>query len=310
MILVELMVSLWRVLKKESKMLFSKKNTEETKDFVVVIGTSPLAKFLVHILQEKGVDVVLLSSLKNKELGNTYTLKSSLQNQSFEVKHSYGLSRKPEYCFLASSFDDYKSDLFFLSDVFLKDVPVINFASFYNKSFIEQMEQVDEVRAYFKGWLVGVKKEIYLLNRISEIKICSKNKNSEKIKELLSNKKTEAKDGEKNTQKLFWQELSSHFLANLCLLAYKTDISQILTNSENRKKIDLAISELAGLIKKGGQQIDEQKVLSDIYAFPDGYSSEFDSMQGVNALSKFVEGIDFFETPNLFEMVAAICKKY
>ena len=290
-------------------MFFSKKSIEKKGRFVVVVGTSPLAVFLVYVLQENGFDVTVLKSVKNKEIWQNYTLHNAFQNQSIDVNICENLNKKPECCFIASSFDEYKSDLFFLSDVFLKDVPVVNFSSFYNHKIIEQMENVNEIRAHFKGWLVKSRKELFLLNRVSEIIVCE-NKNKETfLKELLTDKKIDIKN-EKDSDKLFFQELAASFLGNLCLLAYKSDISLIVADNEKRKRVDLAISETAKLLKKEKHQIDEQKVLSDIYAFPDGYTSEFDSKQGIDALSKFVDGIDYFETPNLYELFATACKKY
>ena len=290
-------------------MLFSKRNVVQTNKFMVVIGTSPLAMFLVNALQKKGIEVVVLSSLDKKNERGNYVLKSANQTQNVEVNFCKTLSRKPEYCFLASSYEEYKNDLFFLSDVFLRDVPVINFASFYNKKIIEQMAQVDEIRAYFKGWLVKVKKEIYLLNRVSEVTICNNEATGIYLAELMTSNQINVKE-DKNNDRVFWQEIAPCFLANLCLLAYKTDISVILADNEKRKKVDTAVSEIVSLLKKEKQQIDEQKILSDIYAFPDGYSSEFDSLKGIDALSKFVEGVDYFETPALFELVSAAYKKY
>ena len=47
-------------------MLFSKRNVVQTNKFMVIIGTSPLAMFLVNALQKKGIEVVVLSSLDKK----------------------------------------------------------------------------------------------------------------------------------------------------------------------------------------------------------------------------------------------------
>ena len=114
---------------------------------------------------------------KNKsEKAETWLFKSSFQNQNFSFKFCHEVEKRPEYCFLASSYDEYKSDLLRLSDDVLKDVPVINFAYFYNDKIIEQMGKINELRAHFNGWLIKTKKEISMLNRNVEIKFCNEGK--------------------------------------------------------------------------------------------------------------------------------------
>ncbi|MBE6467474.1 MAG: hypothetical protein E7004_02645 [Alphaproteobacteria bacterium] len=290
-------------------MFFSRKNDLESDRYAVVIGSSSLAVFLVHLLQEKGVDVTLVADAEKNNILNNYVIKSAFQNQDVEIRSSKFIEKRPEFCFLASSFNEYQKDLIYLSDEILKGVPIINFASFYNRKLIEQLDNIEEIRAYFNGFLVKAKKEVYHLNRVSDITICCEAEVVKELKNLLTSKKTNVKLA-KNTKKLFWQELVPYLLGNLYVLMYQSDISQILTDNNKRQKLDLMIAEVVKLLKKAKQQIDEQKILPDIYAFPDGFSSEFDSLQGVEALSRLIDGIDYFETPELFEIISKVYKKY
>lgn len=290
-------------------MFFSRKNDLESDRYAVVIGSSSLAVFLVHLLQEKGVDVTLVADAEKNNILNNYVIKSAFQNQDVEIRSSKFIEKKPEFCFLASSFNEYQKDLVYLSDEILKGVPIINFASFYNRKLIEQLDNIEEIRAYFNGFLVKAKKEVYHLNRVSDITICCEAEVVKELKNLLTSKKTNVKLA-KNTKKLFWQELVPYLLGNLYVLMYQSDISQILTDNNKRQKLDLMIAEVVKLLKKAKQQIDEQKILPDIYAFPDGFSSEFDSLQGIEVLSRLIDGIDYFETPELFEIISKIYKKY
>ena len=290
-------------------MFFSRKNDFKSDKFAVVIGASPLAVFLVHLLQEKGVDVTLITDAEKNNILNNYVIKSAFQNQDVEIRSSKFIEKKPEFCFLASSFNEYQKDLIYLSDEILKGVPIINFASFYNRKLIEQLDNIEEIRAYFNGFLVKAKKEVYHLNRVSDITICCEAEVVKELKNLLTSKKTNVKSA-KNTKKLFWQELVPCLLGNLYVLMYQSDVSQILTDNNKRQKLDLMIAEVVKLLKKAKQQIDEQKILPDIYAFPDGFSSEFDSLQGIEVLSRLIDGIDYFETPELFEIISKVYKKY
>lgn len=290
-------------------MFFSRKNDFKSDKFAVVIGSSPLAVFLVHLLQEKGVDVTLITDAEKNNILNNYVIKSAFQNQDVEIRSSKFIEKKPEFCFLASSFNEYQKDLIYLSDEILKGVPIINFASFYNRKLIEQLDNIEEIRAYFNGFLVKAKKEVYHLNRVSDITICCEAEVVKELKNLLTSKKTNVKSA-KNTKKLFWQELVPCLLGNLYVLMYQSDVSQILTDNNKRQKLDLMIAEVVKLLKKAKQQIDEQKILPDIYAFPDGFSSEFDSLQGIEVLSRLIDGIDYFETPELFEIISKVYKKY
>ena len=191
--------------------LFKKKETVEPKRFVVVVGTSPLAMFLTKVLQQNNVEVVVFSILNKKGKDTNYIFKNSVHTNSFSFNVVNSLNRKPEYCFLASSAEEYKNDLLALSDEMLRGVKIINFASFYNHKLIEQMNNVKEIRAYFIGWLVKNKQELNLLNRNVEIKLCCKIEEVEDFNFLLSDNSLTIKQ-EKNTKKLFLQTLISWFL--------------------------------------------------------------------------------------------------
>lgn len=292
-------------------MFFSKKNKDEPKRVVAVIGTSPLAMFLTAILQQNNIDVMVLDVLKrNKsEKEESWFFKNSFQGQSFSFKFCNELNKKPEYCFVASSFDEYKSDLLFLSDKRLKEVPIINFASFYNHKFVEQSENIKEIRAYFDGWLIMQKKEITMLNRNAEIKICCKEALEKDLSEILNDKKIDVKFS-KNSKKMFWQKKISWALGNLFILAYDEDISKILLNKERRQTVDGAIKEICQILKREEQQPDTQKLLTDIYAFPDGFISEYASPSGCLSLCEMIGDVNYFDHPKLFELTNKILNKY
>lgn len=292
-------------------MFFFKKNDDEPKRFVAVAGTSPLALFLAYILQQNNVEVVILDTLKRNKTDKTesWLFKSNFQNQGFSIKFCNELNKKPEYCFLASSFDEYKNDLLALSDDFLKDVKVVNFASFYNHELIEQMENVDEIRAYFTGWLMKSKKDITMLNRNAEIKICSMGNIEKDLQAILNDKKLEVKFG-KDSKKAFWQKMAAWFLGNLLVLVYENDVSKIMLNNESRQNADAVIKEVSQILKTKEVHIDTQTLLTDVYAFPDGFVSEYASLRGLNSLSEMIEIPDYFNHPKLFEMIKKALKKY
>lgn len=292
-------------------MFFFKKNDDEPKRFVAVTGTSPLALFLAYILQQNNVEVVVLDKLKRNKTDKTesWLFKSNFQNQGFSIKFCNELNKKPEYCFLASSFDEYRNDLLALSDDFLKGVKVVNFASFYNHELIEQMENVDEIRAYFTGWLMKSKKEITMLNRNAEIKICSMENIEKDLQAILNDNKLEVKFG-KDSKKTFWQKMSAWFLGNLLVLAYENDVSKIMLNNELRQNTDAVMKDISQILKTKEVQIDTQTLLTDVYAFPDGFVSEYASLRGLNSLSEMIEIPDYFNHPKLFEMIKKAFKKY
>lgn len=278
---------------------------------MVVLGTSPLAMFLAYVLQQNNIDVAVFSSLKKdkKEKDGNYIFNNSVQSCEFLFDVVNKLDKKPEYCFLASSIDEYKNDLLSLSDEMLRGVKVVNFASFYNHEIIEQMENVKEVRAYFAGWLVRSKKNLNLLNRNAEIKLCCNNENLDDFQQILNDKKLNIKQ-EKNTKRLFVQSIIPWFLGNLMILAYQKDISVLLSDNDIRQKIDDVIKEMLSLLKGKERHVDEHSILPDIYAFPDKFVSEFDDLRKVAGLSELIKGADSFNSPKLIDLMAMVLKKY
>lgn len=278
---------------------------------MVVLGKSPLAKFLVYVLKQNNIEVVVLNTSNNDkgEKKEGYVFKSNTQNQSFSFNEVSVLDKKPEYCFLASSFDDYKNDLLALSDEKLKGVEVVNFASFYNREIIEKMKDIKEIRAYFNGWLVKNKKELIFLDKSAEVKLCCKDENLEDFSHILKAPRLNIKKTI-NTKKLYLQTLIPWFLGNLSVLGYQKDISTLMSNSETRQDIEEAIKEVLKALKCENFQVDENAILPDIYAFPDKFVSEFDSLRGVNALLNIIKGVDRFNSPKLFDLTAKAFKKY
>ena len=281
-----------------------RRNANTNKEYSVYINGK------LYSVDKNNIDVVVLSLNKKDDDSKTETFvfKSNNQNQNFLFKTCNYIDRKPECCFLASSFDEYKNDLLALSDDMLKDVSIINFASFYNHKIIDKMTSIKETKAYFDGWLVENKKDLLLLSRGAEIVFCQKDENKD-IQSLLLSKKTEIKNC-KDGKKTFWQKMSAWFLGNMLVLAYKEDISKLLLDSEKRQKVDAGIREIAKVLKKENVQLDTQVLLTDIYAFPDGYSSEYNSLKGSMFLSEMLGNIDRFDCPVLSEIISNATKKY
>jgi ketopantoate reductase len=159
--------------------------------------------------------------------------------------------------------------------------------------------------------LVKDKKDLILLSRTAEITLCQKEDNEDykDIESLLFNKKVEIKL-RKDSSKMFWQKVSSWFLGNLLVLAYNNSIANILLDSNVRKKVDEIIKEIARILANKDIDIDTQVLLTDIYAFPDDFLSEYSSPRGCLALIDMFAGVDRFECPNLFELIGATTKKY
>ena len=295
-------------------MFFFKKNEfDGPGEYVVVLGTSLLAMFLVSVLQQNGVDVDVLNTLggykQDKNKKGDYILKNGPQNQRFEFNIVNSLKKKPKYCFVASGFDEYKNDVTALSDNILKDVKIVNFASFYNYEFFEKSENLQEVRAYFAGWLTKEKKELTLLNRGAEIKICCDEDKDKELLSMLNNKRLTVKI-EKHSKKLYFQTLIPWVLGNLMSLAYKKNISELLLDQNVRQTVDDIIDKELFPSEYNKENVDKKSFLPDVYAFPDGFVSEYDSLRGVLALSEMIGGGDRFSSPRLFKLIASAMKKY
>ena len=291
-------------------MFFFKKNeSDKPKRFMVVLGTSPLAMFLVYVLQQNDIDVVVLTSSGKGKKEEDYIFKSNIQSQNFSFKKVNFLDKKPEYCFIASSFDEYKNDLLMLSDEMFRDVSVVNFASFYNHEIIKQMTNIKEVRAYFNGWLVKNKKELVFLGRTAEIKICCKTEYFPDFQEILNDKRLGVKI-DKNTKKLFLQNFIPWFLGNLLIVSYQKNISELLADNNIRQSVNDVIKEILHLLVEKDKFVDDASILPDIYAFPDNFVSECDSSRGCLVLSELIRGVNVFDTPKTLELIAKAIKKY
>ena len=288
---------------------FKKEESNKPKRFVVVLGSSPLAMFLTYILQQNNIEVEVLTSMDKVKKQDEYVFKSNIQSQNFSFKSVRFLEKKPEYCFVASSFNEYKNDLLLLADNIFKDVKIVNFSSFYNREIIKQMEGIKEIRAYFNGWLVKNKKEVVLLNRSSEIKVCCKVEMLSDLQVLLNDKRLDVKI-EKNSKKLFLQNLIPWFLGNLLVLSYQRNITELLANNEVRQEVSSVVKEILQLLGCNDNLVDEASVLPNIYAFPDNFVSEFASDRGVLILSEIIKGINGFDTPKTFKLIASAIKKY
>ena len=83
-----------------------------------------------------------------------------------------------------------------------------------------------------------------------------------------------------------------------------------MLNSDIRNRVDGIIKEIFQISKDKERQLDTQLLLTDIYAFPDGFVSEYDSLRGVDALCKMIGDTDYFNHPKLFELIKEVTKKY
>jgi hypothetical protein len=170
------------------------------------------------------------------------------------------------------------------------------------------MNNINEIRAYFNGWLVKNKKELMLFNRSAEIKLCNADIVPD-LQEVLNDKRLSIKI-EKNTEKLYLQMLIPWFLGNLLVLSYQKNVSEVLADNKSRQEIVDVVKEILKLLERGNSLIDEASVFPDIYAFPDNFVSEFASGRGILSLSEAIKGINAFDTPKTFAMIARAAKKY
>ena len=112
------------------------------------------------------------------------------------------------------------------------------------------------------------------------------------------------------TKNTFWQNLAAFFLTNLLLIVYNQPISRIFADKETRTIADKAIKELCSLAKKGKVSLEPSKILTDIYACPDEYKSEFASAKGAHTLGQLIQDLTPFETPTVQNLLNTIIKKY
>ena len=292
-------------------MFFDKKNKIDIKKrHVAVIGTSPLALFLIDLLLQNNIDVAWMSGIAKKDKNNEpFIVKNtSFQSRFINLSASKFLTQKVEYCFLASSVNEYKTDLTLLSDSFLKNVLIINFAYLYNTNILKELGKIQEIKAFFDGYLQKNKNTIQLLSRNYGFKINATDSILEQdLKSLIGGHKSGI-DFVKNGDVFFEQKFVSYTLVNLLAAIYNKDISVLLSNTDTRKLTDDAIKEMKKITIKKTIEIDSSKVLTDIYAAPDGLTSDFLNKNAFLFVSDALKSVTKNEFPILYEMLLKLSK--
>lgn len=293
-------------------MLFSKQPTPKDKK-IAVIGTSPLAFYLSDTFIENGYDVkqiVPLNLLDNFTHSGAITIKSSLyKNHRREISFESELKVPVDFCFLASSPENYRSDLLLLTNPFLKNIPLINLSSFYNHFLFNEQADYQEIPAFFKGWVNFDGVTLQPLEKQSRLILECPLEKAIGIKKLFDDTPFNLIFAEKN-KNTFWQNLAAFFLTNLLLTSYNQPFSKIFADKETRAIADKAIKELCSLAKKDKISLESSKILTDIYACPDEYKSEFASAKGILVLGQLIQNLTPFETPTLQNLLNTAGKKY
>ncbi|MBE6454636.1 MAG: hypothetical protein E7017_07150 [Alphaproteobacteria bacterium] len=292
-------------------MFFDKKNKiDSEKKNIVVIGTSPLAIFLIDLLQQNNIDVTWMSSLaKTSRTNGRFVVKNtSFQSGVVNLSALKYLTKKPEYCFLASDIKEYKSDVILLSDRFLENVLIVNFAYMYNNRIIQELPKVNAITAFFDGVLQKNKNTVQLLSHNYDFKINTIDSGFEQdLKLVLGGHKLDV-DIVKNGDVFFEQKFVSYILINLLTAVYNKNISILLSNTDTRKLTDDAIKEMKKISIKKKIEIDSSKVLADIYAAPNGVTSDFLNKNAFLFVSDALKSVTKNEFPVLYEMLLKLSK--
>ena len=294
-------------------MLFSKQPTPKDKK-IAVIGTSPLAFYLSDTFIENGYDVkqiVPLNLLDNFTHSDTITIKSSLyKNHRREFSFESELKAPIDFCFLASSPENYRNDLLLLlTTPLLKNIPLINFSNYYNHRLFNEQKDYQEIPAFFKGWINFDGETLQPLEKQSRLILECPLEKTVGIKKLFNDTPFNLIFTEKS-KNTFCQNLAAFFLTNLLLISYNKTISRIFADKETRAIADKAIKELCFLAKKEKVSIEPSKILTDIYACPDEYKSEFSSAKGIHVLGQLIQNLTPFETPEVQNLLNIAVKKY
>ncbi|MDD7313347.1 MAG: hypothetical protein PUH03_03220 [bacterium] len=293
-------------------MLFSKQPTPKNKK-IAIIGTSPLAFYLSDTFIENGYNVkqiVPLNLLDNFTHSGAITVKSSLyKNHRQEFSFTSELKNDVDFCFLASAPENYRSDLLLLTNSFLKNIPLINLSSFYNHFLFNEQADYQEIPAFFKGWINFDGVTLQPLEKQSRLILECPIEKAVEIKKLFDDTPFNLIFAE-NNKNTFWQNLAAFFLTNLLLTSYSQSISKIFADKETRAIADKAIKELCFLAKKEKVFLEPSKILTDIYACPDEYKSEFSSAKGIHVLGQLIQNLTPFETPEVQNLLNTTVKKY
>ena len=290
-------------------MFFKKKPilSEEPRKKVVIIGDSPLAFLLACLAQNNNFDVSFLTSPQNlsaQKLHESLLLKTDgFRTKHFSVPSTDTLSSSPDFCVIASSPKNFKTDFLLSQNTFLEKVTILNFSHFYNHSFFEQLQNKNVVPCYSFQYLNFEKNTLNLLTNKIMINILGAPKEFSYLASLFRNPSVEIKNISASKPS-FWKHFIPFFIRELLLMAYKKDISVLLNQTDVRKQISTAIDELCALSKNAHEIVKADDVLAFLYTVPDGYKSEFLKNESSSILAELLPQISYFETPFLFKLMS------
>ena len=293
-------------------MFFSKTATSNLPSLqIVIIGTSSQAFFLSDIFQTKNCHVSILVStnqLQTMTKSNSLLIRTSgFQNKRAEFSFTDNLVNQPDFCFLASAPEKAKTDILFLQNPFLKNTPIINLSSFYNRNIIKQLSDTNEIPAFLSTLLLKEKGILQVLSRNSKLEICSTSEELNILKKYLNSSTVSTTFSEKSPD-IFWQNFATFFIGNLLSLSSDQNINETLAVS--RKQIETAIQELSIFAIKDNTTLNSTEVLASLYTINDTYQSDIVNSKQFNAFANILPEINYFETPTLFDFLTKASKKY
>jgi hypothetical protein len=210
------------------------------------------------------------------------------------------MTTTPDYCILASDLKDIQTDFLLLQNPLLKDIPLINFVSNYTKKIIN----IQFIPAYFKGWLQRDKNNISALDRCLEVIFFCNSKSYSNISNIFSNQHLSVTLSDKK-QPCFWEQTSPFIIANLLLLKYKQNLSEILPDKNIRKQIDSILNEISFLTAKNSEKFDSSQALASIYSIPSNYKCEIKYAKSFNNIFSALTDVNHFDTPTFHNLIVS-----
>lgn len=277
---------------------------------IAVVGAAPTALFLSALFKEKGAKVVnFINGCKLKELKKVKAF--SFKNVSFQnrfVEFDFGTDETSfDFCFLCSAPDDIKSDILMLSGGVFEKCKIVNLTPELNKVFLQKVKKIKTTECLFDCLVNRDGANIEVLTRTPSVVILENSDKTKDIEDLFNNCGIVCQYS-KNSKNDFEQAKASFIFGNLCLLIYGDKLFEELCSDVQRKEIEEAIKEYCESDKK--ESLNRSSVLSGIYTFSDRYRSGFDSKDGFVVMAELLKKADYFNTPNLYKLLAKAAKKY
>ena len=297
-------------------MFFSKKNELKSlsgKKFVM-IGTSPALMFLASELLDQGAEVVFLLEKKKREIyqkNGAFSIKKiAHQTKYYNFKFEEVLLEKPDCCIIGSDVGDFKGDVLLLANKNLKDVPVINLAGFGNDKIVKELAKPKVFRGVFSVWVNREKNAVTVYGKNHKIDLeTPEDEDVELIKKLFTGVDIGVNFLHDMT-KSFEQKKMAYVLGNMLMVIYDKSVVDLIKDVDVCEIIRKTAKEWEKVLKKKELNLSTKTVLPEMSNFEQGYKSEFSSKKGVDSLLKMMDFVDKFETPQLFELVMALCKKF